>query len=82
MLKGWSKTPCLIALSSGESELYATLKAASEGLGLLSIANNIGLKFAGEVWGDASAALGVIHRKGLGKTRRIDTGCLWIQQQT
>ena len=30
--------------------------------------------------GDASAALGIIHRKGLGRTRHIDTGLLWIQQ--
>ena len=32
------------------------------------------------MWGDASAALGIINRKGLGKTRHIDTGLLWIQQ--
>ena len=31
-------------------------------------------------WGDASAALGIIHRKGLGRTRHIDTGFLWIQE--
>ena len=30
IFKGWSKTQTLIVLSSGESELYATLKAASE----------------------------------------------------
>ena len=29
---------------------------------------------------NASAALGIINRKGLGKTRHIDTGLLWIQQ--
>ena len=32
--------------------------------------------------GDASAALGIIHRRGLGRTRHIDTGPLWIQQTT
>ena len=35
---------------------------------------------AGEIWGDARAALGIINRNGLGKTRHIDTGLLWIQQ--
>ena len=30
--------------------------------------------------GDASAALAIIKRKGLGRTRHIDTGLLWIQQ--
>jgi hypothetical protein len=31
------------------------------------------------VLGDASAALGIINRRGLGRTRHIDTGLLWIQ---
>ena len=39
-----------------------------------------GLKVAGEVWGDAQAALGIIHRQGLGKTRHIQIGLLWVQQ--
>ena len=39
-----------------------------------------GINANGMVWGDASAALGIIHRKGLGRTRHIDTGLLWIQQ--
>ena len=34
----------------------------------------------GEIWGDASAALGIIHRRGLGRTRRIDIGHAWIQE--
>eukprot|EP00973_Karenia_brevis_P088900 12329245-Karenia_brevis.AAC.1 len=29
---------------------------------------------------DASAALGIISRKGLGKVRHIDTSFLWIQE--
>ena len=33
-----------------------------------------------EVWSDASAALDIIHKTGLGKTRHIDTRLLWIQQ--
>ena len=79
-LKGWSKTQSLVALSSGESELYATLKAAAETLGMLSLLKDLGWQATGEIWGDASAALGIINRRGLGKTRHIDTGLLWIQQ--
>ena len=41
---------------------------------------DLGWKLQGEVWGDANAALGIINRSGLGKTRHIDTGLLWIQQ--
>ena len=79
-IKGWSKTQSLVALSSGESELYATLKASAETLGMLSIMKDLGWSMSGEIWGDASAALGIIHRRGLGKTRHIDTGLLWVQQ--
>ena len=80
VLKTWSKTQSLIALSSGESEFYAALKASAETLGMLSIMRDLGWTMHGEVFGDASAALGIINRKGLGRTRHIDTGLLWIQQ--
>ena len=62
--KGWSKTQALIALSSGESELYAALKASAEALGLVSLLNDLGYTVKGGIWGDASAALGIINRKG------------------
>ena len=69
LLNGWSKAQGLIALSSGESEPYATLSAVSEGLGMISIAHDLGIEIAGEVWRDASAPLGVRNRNGLGTTR-------------
>ena len=79
-IKSWSRTQSLVAFSSGESELYATLKAAAESLGMISLLKDLGWHVAGEIWGDTSAALGIINRRGLGKTRHIDTGLLWIQQ--
>lgn len=79
-VKSWSKTQSLVALSSGESELYAALKASAETLGVMSMLTDFGVTMTGEVWGDASAALGIINRNGLGKTRHIQTGLLWIQQ--
>ena len=79
-IKGWSKTQSLVGLSSGESELYAAFKAAAEGLGMLAMLSDIGWQMMREVWGDASAALGIIHRRGLGKTRHLDIGHLWIQE--
>ena len=50
-MKGWSKTQTFVALSSGESELYATLKAAAETLGMLSMMKDLGWEMAGEVRG-------------------------------
>ena len=79
-IKIWSKTQSLVALSSGESELYAALKAATETFGLMSMLKDLSWTLEGKVYGDASAALGIIHRIGLGKTRHIDTSLLWIQQ--
>ena len=79
-VKSWSRTQSLIALSSGEPEFYSSLKAAAEALGRLSMAKDFAWKMKGELWGDASAALGIINRKGLGKTRHIHIGLLWIQQ--
>ena len=78
-IKGWARTQTLIALSSGESELYATFRAASEGRGLQPAAKDMGIEFTGKVGDDASGARGIIMRRGLGKTRRIDTGYVWIQ---
>ena len=46
----------------------------------MSLLKDFDYEVKGEVLGDASAALGIIHRRGLGRTRHIDTGLLWIQQ--
>ena len=58
-LKGWSKTQALIALRFGESELYAALKASVETLGIVALLKDLGYNVSGDVWGDASAALGI-----------------------
>ena len=57
-----------------------SLKPSAETLGLLPMLRFLAWRSHGEVWGDANAALGVTNRNGLGKTRHIDTGLLWIQQ--
>ena len=81
MLKGWSKTSSLIALSSGESEPYATRNASAETLGTLSMYKDFGVARGARVFGDASAALGIIGRQGAGKLRHIQTNHLWVQEQ-
>ena len=52
MLKIRAKTQSLVALSSGESQFYVACK--------VSLARDLGIELQGEVWGDASAALGII----------------------
>ena len=57
-IKGWSKTHALVALSSGEGEFYATLKAAAETLGMISFMKDLGWQFGGEMWGGCQCRLG------------------------
>ena len=80
VVKTWSKGQSLTALSSAEAEFYAAIKATSELLGLMSILAEWGQPMGGVVRADASAALGIISRKGLGKVRHLDTNHLWIQE--
>ena len=71
MLKAWSKTITTLALSSGESELAAMSKGAAEGLGIESIFEDFGLKVAIEIHSDATAAIGIASRQGLGRIRHV-----------
>ena len=81
LMRTWNKTQATIALSSAESEFYATLKACQEALGMSALASELNLKMGIRVQVDASAALGVAQRQGLGKLRHLQTGSLWIQEQ-
>eukprot|EP00974_Lingulodinium_polyedra_P088401 8571664-Lingulodinium_polyedra.AAC.1 len=77
----WCKTQAVVALSSAEAELYRLVRASSEVLGMMSLCKDMGLQLGGRVFGDASAALAIIRRQGLGKTRRLDTSLLWVQEK-
>ena len=80
-LKAWSRTMSLIALSSGESELAAVTKGAAEGLGLQAVLRDFGTEAALEIHSDATAAIGMCKRQGLGRVRHLATADLWMQQR-
>ena len=44
------------------------------------MAKDVGQERTIRVYADASAAFGIVHRKGLGQVRHIDTNTLWVQQ--
>ena len=48
----------------------------------MSILKDWGIDMTAKVSSDASAALGIIGRTGLGKLRHIDTSYLWLQQDS
>eukprot|EP00973_Karenia_brevis_P012916 1752321-Karenia_brevis.AAC.1 len=41
---------------------------------------DFGIQFKTEVQVDANAAIGIVHRRGLGKMRHLDVQDLWLQQ--
>ncbi len=72
----------LIALSSGEAELYALVKGACHGKGVKSLLCDFGIEAEEtNINVDATAAQGITNRRGLGKVRHIDVGQLWIQDE-
>jgi hypothetical protein len=82
LIRAYSKTQSVIAKSSGESELYAAVRASAEGLGILTLFADFGLKnMKASVGMDASAAIGIAQRQGIGKLRHVEVDVLWLQEQ-
>jgi hypothetical protein len=81
LLKHWSKTQSTISLSSGEAELHGIAHGAAQGLGMQSLLTDLGWKLKLRVHSDATAAIGICRRKGLGKIRHLATTDLWIQDK-
>ena len=80
-VKHWSSTQTTVALSSGEAELGGICRGASHGLGLQSLAADLGIKVELEVLTDATAAIGICRRRGLGKIRHLHVADLWVQDR-
>ena len=81
VLKAYSSTQGVVALSSGEAELYALVRAASMAIGMVSMAADFGEEWAISIKTDSSAAQGMVYRQGLGKVRHLDVQQLWIQDR-
>ena len=81
LLKSWSATQKSVTLSSGEAELVAAVKMATELIGLCQLAGDWGWDVKGQVFTDSSAAIGTASRRGNGKMRHVRVGMLWIQEQ-
>ena len=81
LLKSWSTNQQIVALSSGEAELYASVKGAAQTLGMISMGVDFGEELTGTVYSDSSAALGILTRSGLGKVRHIRVQYLWLQEK-
>ena len=83
-IRAWSKTQATVSLSSGEAELQGVVRAGAEGIGVRGLARDLG-DVVGEqfvVYADASAALGMVARRGVGRIRHLDTRLLWVQESS
>ena len=79
-IKHWAKTQTTIALSSGEAELNGIGAGIAMGLGVQSICRDLGYDYKLRIHTDATAAIGIARRRGMGKIRHLDTTDLWVQE--
>ena len=70
-------------MSSAEAELAGLVKTTSEVLGMTSMLKDLGCECSEKalVFADASAALGISERRGVGSVRHLDTRLLWVQEK-
>ena len=80
-IKHWATTQSTLSLSSGESELHGVAKGIQNAIGFQSIAADLGIKRQLRIHSDATAAIGIARRRGLGKLRHLDVEDLWVQHQ-
>ena len=78
-VRHWSTTQSTISLSSGEAELHGISKGMSHAMGMQSLCHDLGWHYKIRVHSDATAAIGIARRRGLGKIRHLDVEDLWVQ---
>jgi len=81
LVKHWSSTLKTIALSSGEAELAAIVKGASEAIGTRSLCQDMGIDAGIDIHADSAAAIGICQRMGVGRVRHLDVAQLWVQEK-
>ena len=79
MVRHWASTQRSVTLSSGEAELNGIVKGVCEGMGMRSLAADFGINLQVKVYADASAAIGICRRTGVGRVRHLAVGQLWVQ---
>ena len=81
LIKTWSVTQSVVALSSGEAEFYGMVRGASNALGVQGMLQDFGVNVGIKLLTDSSAAKGIGNRRGLGKVRHIELSELWLQEK-
>ena len=76
----WARGQPVIAMSSGEAEFYSIVSLISELIALQSFCLDWNFQFGIGVNSDATAAMAMSQRRGLGRAKHIDTQHLWLQE--
>ena len=69
-----------MALSSGEAELYGSVKLGCELMGIKSLAQDFGLDVSLNMHLDAKATIGMLMRRGAGGMKHVETNNFWLQK--
>ncbi len=80
-IRTWSTTQATVAMSSAEAELFSLTKGTATTLGLMAVAKDLGMELNATVHSDASAAIAIAQRQGLGKLRHLKVQYLWVQER-
>ena len=80
-VKHWANTQTTVSLSSGESELHGMCAGVSQDIGMQSICRDLGFEYKLRAHSDATAAIGIARRRGMGKIRHLDCADLWVQEK-
>ncbi|CAK0799540.1 unnamed protein product [Prorocentrum cordatum] len=79
-IRSSSTTQGFNALSTGEAEFHALVKGGSIGLGLKTLAKDMGVDLEIVLKRDATAGRGIAERRGVGRARHLYTPLPWPQR--
>jgi len=79
LLKTYSKTQSVIAISTGEAEFYAVVSAVSTAIGIQSMLADLMVTVSIIIMCDATTGIVMASRQGLGRAKHIATQYLWTQ---
>ena len=81
LLHAHSRTQVQIGLSSPESEFYGCCGAAADLLYSKGLLNFLGYATKGPLMMDASSAIAIATRSGVGSVRHLAARYLWVQRE-
>jgi hypothetical protein len=79
VLMAWSRKQTIVAQSSAESEFYAILTGANEGVAVASLLSEVGISLPVVVYTDSSSGKAICLRLGAGSQKHVETRYFHIQ---